>query len=71
MMNRCPHGVYVPQGEETARNCSWCNPSSMGIIGNPKPRHVHHQAERTLDAAEYLLQPSGTRITEGLNAVEL
>lgn len=60
--DKCEHGNRITPGDETARYCSGCNPSTMRIIAPQRRVPQVTQVEYLYDSADYIDLPVGQRL---------
>lgn len=73
-MNRCQHGIYLPQGESKAWGCQDCNPAmnSHPLIKTGGKLNTGCVAElKTMNVASYMQRENeGLRIASGFQAMQ-
>jgi hypothetical protein len=63
MLNKCIHGIYIPEGDTVALNCSGCGTAKLGIFALPRRRLDVILSDKILDSAEY----NAASVTDRLN----
>jgi hypothetical protein len=66
-MKRCEHGIYIPKGvfDGTSPSCSGCHPENAYILSSVRRHSLGViMPERELDAADYMSQSAGARLSD-------